>query len=86
MSRYLVAALTGLLVAPALAVAAPTGGKAASISKVKATRAALAEMPGKITNSRMETVDGEPVYVFTIAAPNQPLHQVRVSGVTGKVL
>ena len=85
MSRYLVA-LTGLIVAPALAVAAPNEGKVASISKVKATRAALAEVPGKITNSRVETVNGEPVYVFTIAAPNQPLHQVRVSGVTGKVL
>lgn len=85
MSRYLVA-LTGLLVAPALAVAGPTESKVASISKVKATRAALAEVPGKITNSRMETVNGEPVYIFTIAAPNQPLSQVRVSGVSGKVL
>jgi uncharacterized membrane protein YkoI len=85
MTRYLVA-LAGLIVAPALAVAAPTEGKVASISKVKATRAALAEVPGKITNSRVETVAGEPVYVFTIAAPNQPLHQVRVSGITGKVL
>lgn len=85
MSRYLIA-LTGLLVAPALAVAAPTESKLPAISKVKATRTALAEVPGKITSSRVETVNGEAVYVFTIAAPNQPLHQVRVSGATGKVL
>lgn len=85
MSRYLIA-LTGLLVAPALAVAAPTESKLPAISKVKATRAALAEFPGKVTSSRLDTSNGEPVYVFTIVAPNQPVHLVRISGVTGKVL
>ncbi|HEY0447476.1 MAG TPA: PepSY domain-containing protein [Allosphingosinicella sp.] len=85
MSRYLIA-FTSLLVAPALAVAAPIDSKLPAISKVKATRTALAELPGKITSWRLDTSNGEPVYVFTIAAPNQPLQQIRVSGVSGKVL
>ena len=49
-------------------------------------QAALAEVRGKITASRVEQVDGQPVYVFGIAAPQQPVVWVRVSGVTGKVL
>lgn len=86
MSRYLIA-LTGLLVAPALAVAAPgTDSKLPAISKVKATRTALAEFPGRVTSSKVEMVNGEPVYVFSIMAPNQPIQLVRVSGVSGKVL
>ena len=85
MSRIKIA-LTGLLVAPALIAASPGNISAPAISKTKATRAALAEVRGQITVSRMETIDGQPVYVFGIAAPQQPLKWVRVSGVTGKVL
>ncbi len=85
MSRYLIA-LTGLLIAPALAVAAPTDSKLPAISKVKATRTALAEFPGKVTSTRVENLNGEPVYVFSIVAPNQPVQLVRVSGVSGKII
>ena len=85
MSRY-AAALIGLLVAPAVALAAPTEDKSAMISKVAAKKAALAEVQGQITSSRLTTVDGQPVYYFYIAAPNQPVQVVRVSGTTGKVL
>ena len=85
MKRSLIA-LAGLLVAPALMAASPGDVSAPAISKSRATKAALAEVRGKITASRVEQVDGQPVYVFGIAAPQQPIIWVRVSGVTGKVL
>ena len=52
--------------------------KLPAISKVKATRTALAEYPGKVTSTRVETLNGEPVYIFSIVAPNQPVQLVRV--------
>jgi uncharacterized membrane protein YkoI len=85
MSRFLIA-LSGLLVAPALMAASPGDVSAPAVSKARATKAALAEVRGKVTSSRIEQVDGQPVYVFGIAAPQQPIVWVRVSGVTGKVL
>ena len=85
MSRILIA-LSGLLVAPALMAASPGDVSAPAISKARATKVALAQVRGKVTSSRVEQVDGQPVYVFGIAAPQQPIAWVRVSGVTGKVL
>jgi uncharacterized membrane protein YkoI len=84
MSRNLMS-LAVLLVAPSLAIAAPADAKG-PVSKHKATRAALAEYPGTIVSSKTQVVDGQTTYIFTIAAPNQPAQQVRVSGDTGKVL
>jgi uncharacterized membrane protein YkoI len=78
--------LAGLLVAPAVMAATPGDVTAPAISKARATKAALTEVRGKITSTRVVQVDGQPVYVFGIAAPQQPIIWVRVSGVTGKVL
>jgi uncharacterized membrane protein YkoI len=85
MKRSLIA-LAGLLLAPALMAATPGEVSAPAISKAQATKAALTEVRGKITSTRVVQVDGQPVYVFGIAAPQQPIIWVRVSGVTGKVL
>lgn len=84
--KHSLIALSALVMAPALIAASPGDIKAPAISKAKATKVALGEVRGKITVSRVEQVDGQPVYVFGIAAPQQPLTWVRVSGVTGKVL
>jgi uncharacterized membrane protein YkoI len=78
--RYLLAVL---LLAPALAAAQPAGTK---ITKEQATKVALEQVPGKVTDVTIEKKRGKNVYVVEILSPDQGEKDVLVDMESGKVL
>ena len=83
-----------LLLAPAVAAAqtqqparaaerAPAGAK---ITKEQATKAALEQIPGKVTDVTIERKRGKNVYVVEIQSPDQGEKDVIVDMESGKVV
>ena len=77
--RYLLAVL---LLAPAMAAAQPAGTK---ITKEQATKAALEQVPGKVTDVTIEKKRGKNVYVVEIQS-DQGEKDVLVDMESGKVI
>ena len=77
--RYLLAVL---LLAPAMAVAQPAGTK---ITKEQATKVALEQVPGKVTDVTIEKKRGKNVYVVEIQS-DQGEKDVLVDMESGKVV
>jgi uncharacterized membrane protein YkoI len=78
--RYLLAIL---LLAPAMAAAQPAGTK---ITKEQATKVALEQVPGKVTDVTIERKRGKNVYVVEIQSPDQGEKDVLVDMESGKVI
>jgi uncharacterized membrane protein YkoI len=78
--RYLLAVL---LLAPAMAAAQPAGTK---ITKEQATKVALEQVPGKVTDVTIEKKRGKNVYVVEILSPDQGEKDVLVDMESGKVI
>lgn len=80
--------LTGLLLLPTLAFAAPAQQPTPIISEKAATRTALAAVPsGTVRSSELETEQGQLIYSFDIAVPRKRgLEEVHVSAITGRVI
>ena len=72
-----------LLLAPAMAAAQPAGTK---ITKEQATKAALEQVPGKVTDVTIERKRGKNVYVIEIQSPDQGEKDVIVDMESGKVV
>ena len=77
--RYLLAVL---LLAPAMAAAQPAGTK---ITKEQATKVALEQVPGKVTDVTIEKKRGKNVYVVEIQS-DQGEKDVLVDMESGKVI
>jgi len=77
--RYLLAVL---LLAPAMAAAQPAGTK---ITKEQATKVALEQVPGKVTDVTIEKKRGKNVYVVEIQS-DQGEKDVLVDMESGKVV
>ena len=77
--RYLLAIL---LLAPAMAAAQPAGTK---ITKEQATKVALEQVPGKVTDVTIEKKRGKNVYVVEIQS-DQGEKDVLVDMESGKVV
>jgi uncharacterized membrane protein YkoI len=75
--------LAVLLLAPAMAAAQPAGTK---ITKEQATKVALEQVPGKVTDVTIEKKRGKNVYVVEILSPDQGEKDVLVDMESGKVL
>jgi uncharacterized membrane protein YkoI len=75
--------LAVLLLAPAMAAAQPAGTK---ITKEQATKAALEQVPGKVTDVTIEKKRGKNVYVVEIQSPDQGEKDVLVDMESGKVV
>ena len=74
--------LAVLLLAPAMAVAQPAGTK---ITKEQATKVALEQVPGKVTDVTIEKKRGKNVYVVEIQS-DQGEKDVLVDMESGKVV
>ena len=72
-----------LLLAPAMAAAQPAGTK---ITKEQATKVALEQVPGKVTDVTIEKKRGKNVYVVEILSPDQGEKDVLVDMESGKVV
>ena len=68
---------------PAMAAAQPAGTK---ITKEQATKVALEQVPGKVTDVTIERKRGKNVYVVEIQSPDQGEKDVLVDMVSGKVV
>jgi uncharacterized membrane protein YkoI len=83
-----------LLLAPAMAAAqtqqpAPAAERApagTTITKEQATKAALEQIPGKVTDVTIERKRGKNVYVVEIQSPDQGEKDVLVDMESGKVI
>jgi uncharacterized membrane protein YkoI len=75
--------LAVLLLAPAMAAAQPAGTK---ITKEQATKVALEQVPGKVTDVTIEKKRGKNVYVVEILSPDQGEKDVLVDMESGKVI
>jgi uncharacterized membrane protein YkoI len=75
--------LAVLLLAPAMAAAQPAGTK---ITKEQATKVALEQVPGKVTDVTIEKKRGKNVYVVEIQSPDQGEKDVLVDMESGKVV
>ena len=80
-----------LLLAPAMAAAqtqqpAPPAERAAKITKEQATKVALEQVPGKVTDVTIERKRGKNVYVVEIQSPDQGEKDVIVDMESGKVV
>ena len=83
--------IANFLLAPAMAAAqtqqpAPPAERAAKITKEQATKVALEQVPGKVTDVTIERKRGKNVYVVEIQSPDQGEKDVLVDMESGKVI
>lgn len=88
MNRTLTGVGMMLAIAGSLAAASAAPTAQPRISKEAATKTALAAVPGgKLVSSELENKHQQPIYSFDIRVPGRTgVEEVRVSGVTGKIV